>query len=184
MLDDVREEPSSCDAMRSALIYNSFSARLAHTFKYSDRLEQAPFLAKFLASAGHTLFAASDMLIPVPLHPLRLWKRRYNQAAVLAHALSKWVKLPVITHVLVRPGKTVPQVGLSRSERLGNLYAALGVQHVACIAQKTVILIDDVITTGATMESCAHILKRHGAKKVYALSVWRTLPNLLKPWPK
>jgi ComF family protein len=146
---------------------------LVHRLKYSDRHELLDLFAPMLASAGHELLARADCLVPVPLHRWRLWQRRFNQAAMLAARLGRTTRLPVEHGALLRVRRTVSQVNLSWHERRRNVEAAFAVSpsQAARVAGRHVLLIDDVITTGATVEACARVLKAAGASEVDVLAL-------------
>src|SRR5262249_48230662 len=136
-----------------------------------DRLDLAPALGRWMASAGKTLTAEADAIIPVPLHWRRLWARRFNQSAVLAKVIAAGSALPVWHDVLKR-GKATPQtVGLSRAERARNVQGAFRVPDTAKaqVAGRHLLLVDDVLTSGATVDACARSLLRAGAATVDVL---------------
>lgn len=119
-----------------------------------------------------------DFLVPIPLHPKRKRKRGFNQAAVLARKLSRLIAIPWSESALRRVRDTAPQVGLSDSERLRNLHAAFECEDHALVAGKRLLLIDDVMTTGATLASAAAALVSAGATRVSALTLARAVTNL------
>ena len=123
------------------------------------------------ANAGRELLAEADVLIPVPLHWRRLWARRFNQAAALAGAISQISGVPVLHDVLKRVRATPQQVGLSKTERADNMQGAFRVpgDQKAEIKGKRLVLIDDVLTSGATVDTCARALLRAGAAHVDVL---------------
>src|SRR5262249_20652090 len=142
-----------------------------HSFKYGDRLDLAPMMSRWMARAGRDLLAEADALIPVPLHWRRQWSRRFNQSAALAGAISALSAVPVVHGGLKRLRATPQQVGRSKTERADNVQGAFGVppEHKADIAARRVILIDDVLTSGATVDACARALLRGGAAHVDVL---------------
>lgn len=146
---------------------------LVHRLKYSDRHELLTLFAPMLRAAGHELIARADCLVPVPMHRWRLWHRRFNQAAMLATRLGALTELPVEHRVLARVRHTVSQVNLSWKERRRNVEAAFAVssRQVERVRGRHVLLIDDVITTGATAEACARALKGAGASEVDVLAM-------------
>jgi ComF family protein len=146
---------------------------LIHRLKYSDRHELLDLFAPMLRGAGHELLAGADCLVPVPLHPWRLWQRRFNQAALLAGRLGKMTELPVEHGALRRVKRTASQVRLSWNERRANVDTAfaLGPGQESRLTGRSVLLIDDVITTGATVEACARVLKAAGAREVNVLAL-------------
>ena len=143
--------------------------KLAHRLKYSDRAELARPIARWMARAGADILADADFLIPVPLHRLRLWKRRFNQAALLAKEVSRWTGKPCDVGALLRVKATRSQVGLSRIQRAENLQGAFRVAEGASVRGRNVILIDDVLTSGATANAASRVLLRAGAKRVDVL---------------
>lgn len=165
--------PPTYDQARAALVYNDNSRRLIVPFKHSDRTSILPILVKMLKQSGNNILQEADLYIPVPLHWQRLLKRRYNQAALLCTELGKTYDKPVLTNTLRRVKSTPPQAGLSRKQRQKNVRTAFHVKHPETISGKHVLLIDDVITTGATVEACAKALKKAGAKRVSVLTVAR-----------
>ena len=161
--------PPSYDYARAVLRYEGVFARpLILRLKYGDRPELASALAGWLARAAHDIIIDCDFLVPVPLHWYRLWQRRFNQAAELARALSLLTHKPYGADVLQRTRYTKPQIGLSRGDRKRNMRNAFVVKKKwrNKIKGKHLILIDDVFTTGATMESCVKALRRAGARRV------------------
>lgn len=129
-------------------------------------------MARMMASAGAELIAEADLVVPVPLHALRLWRRRFNQAALLARMLARESDLPCDVHALARVKRTRPQVGLTRTQRAENLQGAFRVPASAKprLAGRRVLLIDDVTTTGATGNAASRALLRGGAAQVDLLT--------------
>jgi ComF family protein len=121
-----------------------------------------------MARASADLLADADLIVPVPLHPLRLWRRRFNQAAVLAHGIGRPSGKPVSVDVLRRSRATRPQVGLTRAARQENLQGVFRVDEGSRpeLAGRRVLLVDDVLTTGATGNAAARALIRGGARAV------------------
>jgi ComF family protein len=122
-----------------------------------------------------------DLLVPVPLHPTRLRAREFNQSLLLADQLGRHLKRPVSATVLVRVLATDPQTTLSRQERLRNLRQAFAVRNAEALAGRRVLLIDDVFTTGTTLNECAKTLRKGGALSVSALTLARTIDTNLVP---
>ena len=161
------------DEARSALIYDENSSPLILALKYADRTENAPLLAKWinLTSKGIT----ADVVVPVPLFRNRLLQRRYNQAALLAKEVAEMKGLRY-EPLLKRNRNTGNQGNLSANERRRNVKGAFSVVKGCDVRGKTVMVVDDVMTTGATLNECAKTLKKAGAKKVIVL----TLATVLK----
>jgi ComF family protein len=142
---------------------------LAHRLKYSDRAELAKPIARWMARAGVELLADADLIVPVPLHPLRLWRRRFNQAAALAREISRLTGVPHDLGALRRVKATRSQVGLSRAKRAENVQGAFKVSDAADLKGRKVVIVDDVLTSGATLNAASRILLRAGAARVDAL---------------
>ena len=171
-----REAPGFARA-RAVMRYNEASKRLILGFKHGDRSEGAPAFGAWLARAGAELIAEAEVIVPVPLHRWRLLARRYNQAALLAHALGRESGLPVISDLLVRRRFTPSQGRLSRAARRRNVAGAFAVKpaRAARLAGRRVLLVDDVLTTGATVAACTRVLRRGGAAAVEVLVLARVL---------
>lgn len=169
-------EPLAFDAARAALVYDDESHRLIVGFKHSDRTDLAPMFAKLMHRAGKDILRPSSILLPIPLHPTRLFSRRYNQSAILAKALSERNGSTLGLQWLKRTRATPPQKNLSASARRRNVAGifALGIDK-SHIKGAHLVLIDDVLTTGATLSSAARVLKQAGAVRVDALVVARVV---------
>ena len=136
-------------------------------------LEFVSLIPSVLLSHIQTVIGGQATLIPIPLHTARLRARGYNQAEVLGRIVALRLLMPIHTDILYRTRATVPQVATkSRKERLRNMNGVFGLKQVS-IAGKTIVLFDDVFTTGATMRSAAQVLKKHGAKRVWAITMAR-----------
>ncbi len=166
---------------RAAVAYDDASRDLILSFKHADRLEAVPLFARWINTAARDALADADALVPVPLHWLRLASRRYNQAAVLAHAISKLTRTPVETGLLARTRATLSQGEMpSARARAKNVVRAFAVAEEAkprLRAQKLV-LVDDVLTTGATLSACAKTLLRAGAGSVSVVTLARVVRPL------
>ena len=164
-------DPPSYNRARAAVRFDEISRALVHALKYGDRLDLAPMMGRWVAQAGHELLADADALVPVPLHWRRQWARRFNQSAMLAATISAASGVPIAAGALKRVKATVQQVGLSRAERGDNIQGAFRVPETgkAAVAGRRLVLIDDVLTSGATVEGCARALLRAGAANVDVL---------------
>ncbi|GAK45398.1 phosphoribosyltransferase [Tepidicaulis marinus] len=167
--------PPAFTRARAALLYNDAAARLISRLKYGDRLELAPTFARLMAQAGAGLLAEADLICPVPLHARRLLWRRFNQAAELSRALARLSGKPADPEILLRHRPTKAQVGLSAGARRRNVAGAFSLKagKGAKIAGKHVLLVDDVLTTGATVEACTRVLLKEGAAMVSVLTIAR-----------
>ena len=175
-----RERPRY-DRARAVLRYDEASRRLLLGFKYADRTEGAPAFAGWLARAGAELLADAEVIVPVPLHRWRLFARRYNQAALLALALGRGSEVPVETDLLVRRRNTPSQGRLNAAARRRNVAGAFTVpaKRAAGLAGRRALLVDDVLTTGATAEACTAALLRAGAGAVDVM----VLARVVRPRP-
>jgi ComF family protein len=164
-------EPPTYGRARAAARFDDVARALVHAFKYGDRLDLAPTLGRWMATAGHELLAEADGLVPVPLHWRRLWARRFNQSAALAQAVAAESGVPMVHGALRRIKATPQQVGLTRAQRADNIQGAFRVAEAgkAAVRGRRLILVDDVLTTGATVEGCARALLRAGAANVDVL---------------
>lgn len=167
--------PPVCVTARAALRYDPGSRGLVLAFKHADRTQNAPAFAAWMARAGADALDGADLLVPVPLHWTRLVRRRFNQAALLARALSTRTGVPFAPDLLARVRMTRTQGDLTRAQRRTNVRGAFRVRDKAGLRGKVVVLIDDVMTTGATFEACARALRRAGAKEVRALALARVV---------
>jgi len=165
--------PPVYDRARAVARFDRVMRELIHKLKYGDRHDARRLFGRWLKGAGAEILADADLLIPVPLNRWRLLQRRFNQAAILAQELSHQTGLPYDPLSLVRVRWTASQVGLGSEERRRNLAGAFAVTaggHTA-LRGRNVVLIDDVITTGATISACARVLKRAGVRRVDALAL-------------
>jgi len=175
--------PPAYDRARAAVRYDDVARSLVTSFKYGDRLDLAPMMGRWMARAGRELLADADALMPVPLHWRRLWARRFNQAAALAGAISEISGVPVMRAGLKRMRPTPQQVGLSRTDRATNVQGAFRVppDDKAIVKGKRLVLIDDVLTSGATVDTCARALLRAGCAHVDVLVFARVVAPVRTP---
>ena len=162
---------------RAVMRYDDASRRLILAFKHADRTAAAPSFGVWMARAGAEMLDAADALVPVPLHRFRLFARRYNQAALLAHAVARHHGIAVAPDLLVRTRATPSQAGLKPAARAANLRGAIAVRgaRAAAVADRRFIVVDDVMTTGATVSACARVLLRAGADSVGVLTLARVV---------
>jgi ComF family protein len=186
------DEIQACDACREArpqfekaCAYGSYDGELReliHLLKYEQVTPAANLLGEILAAAIAKLEISRPVLIiPVPLHSSKRRQRRFNQAELIARAALKRMPLPgaeLATNLLVRQRATVSQIGLTRPQRAENIRGAFRVEHREKIAGRSILLVDDVLTTGTTASECARLLRKAGAETVWVATVARTLKHL------
>jgi ComF family protein len=176
-------DPPAYNRARAAVRYDDISRVLIHALKYGDRLDLAPTMGRWMVHAGRELLASADAIIPVPLHWRRQWARRFNQSALLCEVISKACLVPVAHTALKRVKPTPQQVGLSQSERALNVQGAFRVLPSAKVKVEgqRLVLVDDVLTSGATVDACARALLRAGAAQVDVLVFARVVAAVRPP---
>jgi ComF family protein len=175
--------PPAFDLARAAITYDEGSKNGILALKRADRLEFAHLFAVWLKRAGQRLLEEADVIVPVPLYRWRLWARRYNQSAVLAQRLSQLSGKRFDPFALIRTRSTPSQGQMpSAKARVRNVRGAFKVPPggICSILGRRVLLVDDVLTTGATIQACARALKRAGAEKVLVL----TIARVARPLPR
>ena len=176
-------DPPAYTRARAAVRYDEIARKLVHSLKYGDRLDLAPTAGQWMARAGRELLDGADALVPVPLHWRRLWTRRFNQSTLLAKAISQAAGIPVSENALRRIKATPQQVGLSQKERASNVQGAFRVpaEGKAEVKGRRLVLIDDVLTSGATADACARVLLRAGAANVDVIVFARVVDTVRAP---
>ncbi len=175
--------PRRISRARAACLYDEHSRDLILKLKHADRTDLAPLFARWLSRAAAELVAEADVLCPVPLHPRRLLARRYNQAAEIARPLARWTRTAYRPELLVRTRSTPTQGGKSGRGRRENVRNAFTVPPgmAAKVNGQRILLIDDVLTTGATAEACAKALLAAGASAVDLAVVARVRESGTEP---
>ncbi len=176
---DCLTDPPPFAAARAALVYDDASRKLVLGFKHADQTYAVKTFLPWLHRAGAGFWPLDPVLVPVPLHRWRLLRRRYNQAALLARALSRAHGHACVPDLLQRVRATPAQAQLKAAERARNVAKAFAVnpRHAAKLGHRHVVLIDDVLTTGATVRECADVLLKAGAASVQVLTIARTVKN-------
>jgi ComF family protein len=165
-------DPPPYDRARAAAAFGGVVREMIHGFKYSDRHEARRLLAHWMVRAGSELLTDADLLVPVPMTRWRLVRRQFNQAALLAREVSRSSGVSFDPFALVKTKSTPSQVGSSAAQRAANVAGAFAVTAAARprIAGKNVVVVDDVITTGATVGACARALRAAGAQRIDVLA--------------
>ncbi|MCW0233468.1 MAG: ComF family protein [Ferrovibrio sp.] len=171
------KQPPPFARARAAFIYGGGGRDLVLRFKRGDRTDLAPGLAMLMRNAGAALLADCDVILPVPLHRWRLWRRRFNQSALLAQALGRIADRPVRLDLLERPRPTRSLGRLNRTARQRELAGAIRVAagRAEEVRGRRLLLVDDVFTTGATVNACCRALRRAGAAEVTVLTLARVV---------
>jgi ComF family protein len=161
------------DRARAVAVFSSGMQELIHGLKYSDRHDGRRLFGRWLVAAGAELLADADVLVPVPLNRWRLLSRRFNQSALLAQEVARLSGVDYAPLALSRVRATASQVGMTREERRRNVTGAFAVpaRAVGQVAGRRIVLVDDVITTGATVQAAARVLKAAGAARVDVLAL-------------
>lgn len=170
-------EPKIFAKARASLVYDDASKPLILSFKHSDQTQLTVTFGPWLYSAASPFIAETDMIIPVPLHWVRLLRRRYNQSAILAQSLARLSQKPCYPDALIRQRNTPTQGHLNAKQRHENVKSAFAVRpkYTQMIAGKNILLVDDVYTTGATIEECAKVLLNAGAQRVDVVTLARVV---------
>jgi ComF family protein len=176
-------DPPAYTRARAAVRYDDVARALVHAFKYGDRLDLAPTMGGWMERAGRELLNEADGLVPVPLHWRRLWARRFNQSATLARVMAEKSGVPVLDDVIKRVRATAQQVGLPRAQRASNVEGAFRVPagRRADVQGRRLVLVDDVLTSGATADTCARALLRAGAANVDVIVFARVVDSARAP---
>ncbi len=162
---------------RAVFHYDENTSPLITSFKYGDRTHTAKYYANWMVRAGSTVIDECDIITSVPLHSLRLIKRKYNQSALLANIIGKISKKSANNNLIKRVKNTPPQASLTFNQRQENVRGAFSIskKNASLIKGKNILLIDDVMTTGSTIKACTKILLKAGANKVNVLTLARTV---------
>jgi ComF family protein len=168
--------PPAFACARAILVYDEESRSAILALKHADQLELVPGFARWLGRVGRPLLEKADLIVPVPLHRFRLWRRRYNQSAELGRRLARDWNREFDALALVRKRRTLSQGAMpSARARRKNVLSAFKVPDPGRVKGRHVLLVDDVLTTGATAEACARALKRAGAADITVLTLARVV---------
>jgi ComF family protein len=156
------------DMCAPAVKYNAASKAIVLPLKHGDATGLAKFAAKMMTRSSSALLSETDAIIPVPIHARRMLKRKYNQAALVAGFMGKRSGKPVLYGAVSRVRATPSQGHLSFKERAANVHGAFRINSASDVRGRKILLVDDVMTSGATLNECARVLKEAGARRVYA----------------
>lgn len=164
---------------RSVFYYEEILRQLVHFFKYQGKITIGKMLAQLMGDYCREgpYFSTAECIVPVPLGIKKLRHREFNQSLILAKVVGKYLKVPVYPFALKKVKEPAPQMKLSKQDRMRNVRGAFMVRKKKQINRKEVLLVDDVFTTGATIRECSRVLLQHGVKKVWALTLARTILN-------
>lgn len=182
---DAIANPPPYDHARAVAIHTGAARQLVTRLKYNDQLALAPMMASWMVRAGNELLSDADLIMPVPLHWQRQVGRRYNQSAELARLVARQAGLVFDAETIMRKRPTRPQVGLSANSRTENVRGVFAVRAGRNIEVhgRNIVLVDDVFTTGATVNSAAKALKRAKAARVDVLTFSRVVDGFVEPAP-
>ena len=160
---------------RAALRYTDDAKPMILAFKHGDKTHLRLLLARLLRQASADVLRGADIIAPVPLHWMRLLRRKYNQAALLSAEIAAQSRLPHIPDLLIRQRRTTPHQNMNRAEREKNVRAAFTIsdKHLDKVKNNVIVIVDDVFTTGATVDECARALLKHRAREVRVLTLAR-----------
>lgn len=167
-------KPPRLDRIRSAVAYCDISSSIAMRLKYGRKIALARTMSRFMRPLMPDR-PGNSLLVPIPLHPIRLWRRSFNQAAFVAKALSRKTGVPVAVDALQRIKATPPLRGMGVNQRRRAVAGAFRARPGTDLQGRTIILIDDVYTSGSTANACARVLKRAGAARVELISWARVI---------
>lgn len=172
-----KDEGYNFSAVRVATGFNETVQKIIHSLKYRGKRSLAKRLGVILANRtlGDERFTGADLLMPVPLHPSRARERGYNQSELIAEVIGQKLDLPVDKNILSRKKRTKAQTDLDAKQRRENVKGAFVVRRPEEVSGKRVVIVDDVLTTGATLEACTEALLSAGAKEVYTLALARAV---------
>jgi ComF family protein len=175
LCETCQRHPPAWDRGAAAVIYEGAGRRVVLALKHGDRLDMVGPLAGWMEAAGRDILRDADLIVPVPLHWRRLIKRRYNQSAELARRVSRLSGTPAAVDLLLRKRATTPQEGMGRETRAKNQAGAFAIKPALAgqIPGKSIVLIDDVLTSGATLSNCAETLREAGAARIDILVLAR-----------
>jgi ComF family protein len=176
--------PPRYTSARAALVYGGPARTVLLGLKHGDRQHLATMMARQMLRPGAEFLRPDVVLVPVPLHRWRLWRRGFNQAALLARALAAATGADLAIDALVRAKATPTSRGMGRAARARNVRGVFRINRPAEVRDRTVVLVDDVLTTGATADACARVLRRAGARAVHVLTfarVVRTTDEAYRP---
>lgn len=159
---------------RAVVRFDETALKLIHNFKYYDRIDYAVLMANLMSKYYADEIMSADLITAVPMHNKRIRKRKYNQSLLLAKKIAKVFKKPLMVDLLLKVKDTPSQSGLNKEERVKNIKSSIAFNPKYRLRNQRIIVVDDVITTGSTMNECAKVLARNGNNQTIGLAFART----------
>jgi len=161
----------------SILKYDEYSKKIIHKFKYQDNLHLLDYLVSLMNNLGVSIISQADYIVPVPMHKYKLLKRGYNQAALLAMRIAKKNNIKYLPELLIKKKNTLAQADLKKDQRVNNIKNTIVInkKYVNLISEKKILIIDDVITTGATIDECSNIIRKYNPSSILVLSLAKSV---------
>ena len=165
------------DQATSVLKYDEHSKKLISRFKYQDQLYILNYFVNLMINLGKKTIKDADIIAPIAMHKYKLLKRGYNQAALLAMRIAKKNNIKYLPELLIKKKNTLAQADLKKDQRVNNIKNTIVInkKYVNLISEKKILIIDDVITTGATIDECSNIIRKYNPSSILVLSLAKSV---------